>query len=121
MADSTFVGTLTGQDYQKKVTVSVHAGSPPPGTVQPIPTPVLGPGTLTIAIDGESGQIKVGGGNKAGSIQLLNALGKPVVVFEADKSMISLYTPGGVPGPLNTLAAQTQAAPECIYLRVWDH
>lgn len=112
MADNTFIGTLTGQDYNKNITVSVHAGSPPPGTVQPVPTPVLGPGTLTVGIDAETAQIKVGGGGKAGSLQLLNALGKVVAVFEADPSVINLYTATGAPSPLNTLAAQLQSNPD---------
>ncbi len=112
MADNTFIGTLTGQDYNKNVTVSVHAGSPPPGTVQPVPAPVFGPGTLTVGIDGENGQIKVGGGGKAGSLQLLNAVGKMVAVFEADQSMISLYAAAGAAGPFNTLGAQLQSNPD---------
>lgn len=112
MADTTFIGTLTGQDYNKNVTVSVHAGSPPPGTVQPVPTPVFGLGTLTVGIDAETAQIKVGGGGKAGSLQLLNALGKVVAVFEADPSVINLYTATGAPSPLNMLGAQLQSNPD---------
>jgi hypothetical protein len=114
MADETFVGTLTGQDFNKNVTVSVHAGSPPPGPPgpEPTPTPVYGPGTLTIAIDGENGQIKVGGGGKAGTLQLLNALGKIVAVLEADQSMISLYSPGGAALPFNPLGVQLQCGPD---------
>jgi len=112
MADNTFVGTLTGQDYSKNVTVSISAGSPPAGTLQPVPTPVFGPGTLTIGIDGENARINVGGGTKAGSLQLLNAAGKVVAVFEADPSVISLFTAAGGQGPLNTLAAQLQSSPD---------
>ena len=112
MPDNIFIGTLTGQDYKNNVTVSVHAGSPPPGTVQPIPPPTIGPGTLTVTIDGENSQIKVGGGNKAGSLQLLNAVGKVVAVFDAEQSGISLYTAAGAFGPLNSLAAQLQSNPD---------
>src|ERR1700722_9829883 len=115
MADNTFIGNLTGQDYNKNVTVSVHAGSPPappPGTPQPAPTPTYGPGTVTIGINGETGQINVGGGGKAGSFQILNAAGKVVAVFEADPSVFSLYTAAGVAGPFNPLAAQLQSNPD---------
>jgi hypothetical protein len=111
MADNSFIGTLTGQDYNQNVTVSVHAGSPPPGP-QPTPPPVFGPGTVTIAINGENGQIAVGGGGKAGSLQLLNAAGKVVALFETDQSMISLYAAGGAAGPFNTLGAQLQSNPD---------
>ena len=78
MSDS-FVGNLTGQDYNNHITVSIHAGSPPPGQPQPNPTPVPGPETVTIVLDGEAGQIKAGGGGThVGSLQLLNGLGKVI-------------------------------------------
>jgi hypothetical protein len=105
MSDS-FVGTLTGQDYNNHNTISIHAGSPPPGSPQPAPP--IGPGTVTIAIDGVDGQINAGGANKDGSFQLLNAGGKVVAIFEANPSAIRLYAPAGATGLLNTLRAELQ-------------
>src|SRR5215475_8926213 len=105
MSDS-FVGTLTGQDYSNHTTVSIHAGSPQPGSPQPVPP--AGPATVTIGIDGVAGQISAGGANKDGSFHLVNAGGKVVVIFEANPSVIRLYAPAGATNLLNTLRAELQ-------------
>jgi len=105
MSDS-FVGTLTGQDYNNHTTISIHSGSLPPGSPQPAPP--IGPSTVTINIDSVDGQISAGGANKDGSYQLLNAGGKVVAIFEANPSAIRLYAPAGATGLFNTLRAELQ-------------
>lgn len=107
-----FVGTLTGQDYNNHNTISIHAGSPPPGSPQPVPTPVVGPGTVTIVLDAEAGQIKAGGGGThVGSIQLLNGLDKVIASLGSNPSALQLYRAGGG-GILNMLSAEILGDPE---------
>jgi hypothetical protein len=111
MSDS-FVGNFTGQDYNNHTTVSIHAGSPPPGQPQPAPTPVVGPGTVTIVLDGEAGQIKAGGGGThVGSIQLLNGLGKVIASLGNNPTGLQIYRAGGA-GVLNALTAEIRGEPE---------
>ena len=111
MSDS-FVGNFTGQDYNNHTTVSIHAGSPPPGQDQPAPTPVVGPGTVTIVLDGEAGQIKAGGGGThVGSIQLLNGLGKVIASLGNNPTGLQIYRAGGA-GVLNALTAEIRGEPE---------
>ena len=108
-----FVGNLTGQDYNNHTTISIHAGSPPPGSPQPTPTPVIGPGTVTIVLDAEVGQIKAGGGGThVGSIQLLNGMDKVIASLGSNPSALQLYRAGGGGGILNMLSAEILGDPE---------
>jgi len=87
-----FVGILTGQNEGHNATITLRAGTPPPappGTVYPQPTPGILVNTITI--DGEKGEIDVGGGQKAGSISLLNGAGRPIVLLSASADALQIF------------------------------
>jgi len=87
-----FVGILTGQNEGHSPTITLKAGtppSPPPGTVQQQPT--IGVLTNTITIDGEKGQISVGGAQHVGSISLLNAINRQVVLLSGSSDALQIY------------------------------
>jgi hypothetical protein len=76
---SNFVGILSGQDKNHHPIISLVADTP----TGPQPAPPIGLPTITIVINGEKGQLLVGGAMHPGSIQVLNPGGKPVITLES--------------------------------------
>jgi hypothetical protein len=77
---SNFVGVLVGQDKNHHPIISLVADTP----TGPQPAPPIGLPSVTIVINGEKGQLLVGGAAQSGSIQVLNPAGKPVITLESD-------------------------------------
>jgi hypothetical protein len=77
---SNFVGVLTGQDKNHHPIITLVADTP----TGPQPEPPIGLPTITIVLNGEKGQLLVGGATQPGSIQVLNPAGKPVITLESD-------------------------------------
>ncbi len=92
---SNFVGILNGQDKNHHPIISLVADTP----TGPQPLPPIGLPTITIVLNGEKGQLLVGGATQQGSIQVLNPAGKPVITLES--------TPDGSFSINNPLGAAT--------------
>ena len=91
---SNFVGILTGQDKNHHPIISLVADTP----TGPQPVPPIGLPSITIVINGEKGQLLVGGASQPGSIQVLNPAGKPVITLESDPDgNFSINNPLGAP------------------------
>jgi hypothetical protein len=86
-----FVGILTGQNEGHSPTITLRAGAPPStiGTAGSHPT--AGLQTNTITVDGETGQIHVGGASHAGAINVLDAANRTILTLSGSADALKAF------------------------------